>query len=901
MANPWEEEYEEEGPWNEEFEQAEQPSAESTPFPYEPKTTPTRYGGLVPRGGELEKKKIADSGVDVTSGAPDGVRTGYEAFAVNEGAFNDFLQKEFHRVMGPDAEVRKGPVSNKPEYWDPKTQRWTLVSHSSIGQEIISHAGEALNTVGGLASLAGPNKGSAVKETLSAAAKGGSGTMGTDWFRMKIGDWLGVNDTSPGEGERIGEAAKAGGMAAGGEMLGGLGYGISKYIIQSVKGKPVFTPEEAQQLLDGMGKYDDVIKDINDNSDVDFTTFLHQRVDPNLPAASIAERWYSLLSESSDPNIRLKVAQARANQYGALRSYYLKANEPHDVGIPPTAEGREAAGQSTKQGIEQARQEGMAEVEGRLQGLETQGRQMVEALPANVNVTAEQAGRAMRDQMFAKSQESKALVNEAYKRYNDLISYNSRTGQSPYMVEIKDPGLVKIIEDFRANSLTGLKSGSVVPNYVYEDGLRAVPPGKGAYATGANGNGIKVDLGTLDMVAKNIAEAARDKTVNKENVAVRNLDLVKAESDIHRVIKDYIQKGSLDGTLPEETFLAYQTARAEAKRDAYLFKEGFLADFLEKDRTHNWVLKDRDVVTQILRTKDLEAAKQIKEFVEGDPVAMREMKKVLFSLYHKKATKKGLPSAELHDKFMADDQYGPIMDIFFKNEDFDKLASYKDVAQSLASTAKQAKTIEKELRSTLGGKITKWSSENLVKSVLSSSLDSASTRKMMAVSMRTSGLKGVKDLKNGVMNEIQMRVFPQGLDGEMSYSALDQVIDKYGGNIDAVLGPKYLEQLRTLRKTAPMLMRNPAKVGDPPVMTRLQQAVRGVIRPMSREGNFMSFLRQNRGANLPASIWDALTDINELEKLANYTKAMVQGTRASATAGGQVGVQTLNEQQDYIE
>jgi hypothetical protein len=98
-----------------------------------------------------------------------------------------------------------------------------------------------------------------------------------------------------------------------------------------------------------------------------------------------------------------------------------------------------------------------------------------------------------------------------------------------------------------------------------------------------------------------------------------------------------------------------------------------------------------------------------------------------------------------------------------------------------------------------------------------------------------------------------------------------------------------------------MLERNPAKVGDPPVMTRFQQLMRGVVRPMSREGNFLAFLRQNRGANLPAAIWDALTSKEELARLADYTNSIVRGTRFGASAGGQVGTQILNEQQDYVD
>jgi len=859
-----------------EFEEfAVQEEAPVEPFPYQPRQIPTRYGGMMPDPEEEEKARIAASGVDVTSGAPEGVRTGYEAFAVNEGTFNDFLTKEFQRVLGPSAQVRKGPVSGKYEYFDPTSKRWTLVTHSDLGQEIISHAGEALNTLGSLASALGPRKATAIKETVSSMAKGGGGTFATDWVRQKIGDWLGVNESNTSEGERVGNAAEAAAYSAGGEAVGGLSSMLGRYLVQGVKGKPVFTPEEAQLLLDGLGKYDDIKKTIDKGSDVEFVPFLHQTVDPNNPAAAIAERWFAKLRESNDPEVRLLVAQTLSNQYGAIRSFFLNASKQFDVGIPATAEGREQAGAATAQGIQQAKEQGLAQSQQQLAQVQGQASRMVDGLPAGEAVVQELAGRSVRDQLWAQMHQSDALVNEKYKIFNDLVGFNPETNTSPYLVDIKDPRVLKIVEKFNKDTITGEELGRVV------DG--------------------KVDLATLDHVQKRISELMRDRTTGGYDVSYAQRDLVNANKTIVKTLNDYLKQGSIDGTLPENTYAAWQAARAEAKMNARQFHHGFLADFLAKDATGQWVVKDRDVVAQIIRTKDLQAAEQLKGMIEGDPVAMREMKSVLFNLYREKATRRGLPSQELHDKFMNNKQYGPLMDIFFKTEDFQKLSAFRDVAGSLAATAATAKQTEKLLYKELGGKISRWNPENIVRSILSSSLDAADTRKLIAISTKVGGLKGYKDLQNGLMNEIQMQVFPQGLDGAMAVEALDRIVNKYGANINAMLGKDYLEALQTVRKTTPMLMRNPAKIGDPPVMTRFQQLIRGAVRPMSREGNFLAFLRQNRGANLPAAIWDALTDKAELQRLADYSQHVVNGTAFSATAGGQVGVQILNEQQDYVD
>jgi hypothetical protein len=860
-----------------------------SPMPYKSEQIFNNQIGWIDQT-EPNLKAAAEAGVDVQKKAPKGVRTGYEGFAVSEDQWRDFIDKEIKTALGPTAEVRRGPQSGEYEYFDPMANRWTVLRHSSIGQAAISKSADALSLAGSLAGMVGGPAGSVAKEVASGAMKTAVGSGAADFARTQIGNWLGVNDpTTSSTEEQFASAGKSAAIEGGLDLAGGTAYNIARYARASVKGKAIFTPEEAESLLNGLGKYRGLADEINRKSDVEFTPFLHQLVDPNNPAAQIAERWYSKLSESSNPDIRMAVAQARSNQYGALRSYFAKANQPFDIGIPPTAEGRQQAGQPLAEGIQGQIQQGTAEAQAAAQAQEAQARQAVQGLPQGVKQANVDAAQAVRDQLFAQSQASSAQVRESYKEFSNLISFDAATGKSPYYVEIKDPELITYIDKFGRNTITGSMKGGGAEKAASDLGITMV----------RKGQSMKVDLATLDATAKRLDQLYREKTEAGADVAYSDRDLLAAHNKVLDTISDYLKSGSMNGDLPAETYQKWVQSRALAKQDAETFKNGFLANFLAKDKTGNWVLNDQDALKTMIAGRDLQALAQMKDMIQHDPVAMAETKKLLFALYEKRATKNGLPSAKLHDEFMKPDNFGGVMEIFFKNDEFKKLDSYKDMADSFMASLANAKQVEKVLRQEFGGKISRWSPEQLVRSVLSKSMDTAQTAKMMRIARMKMPGGTAEALQNGVKNEIQMKLFPQGVDGAMDMAALSNMLRDHAGNLTQVMGPEYVASLRRLEETVPMLQRNPSTIGDPPVQTRLQMALRGFIRPMSREGNFMSFLRQNRGENLPFAIWEALTNVDELKRLANATRLAVIGSRVAGSTTAAGGQQVRDE--DYVK
>lgn len=863
----------------------------TSPQPYDPKPYFSNATGFIDRK-EPNLEAAAKAGVDVTTGAPKGVHTGYESFAINEGQWTDFVGKEIKKVLGPEADIRRGPESGEYEYFDPTNGRWKVLRGTGLGQEVIKQSGNMMTTLGSMAGLIGGPQASVGKEILVGAGKTALGSGAADAVRTQIGNWLGVNqEVTPGE--QLQNAAKVGAAEGAMDVAGGTAYNIARYVKKSVKGREVFTPEEAEQLLQGMGKYKGLVNDINANSDTQFTPFIHQLNDPDSAAAQIAESMYRRLAASSDPDIRLKVAQARANQWGAVRSYYANANAPYDAGLPATAEGRAQAGQGLQQGIQTEVDDRMAGVKAQVAQEEQAAMQAVAGLPDSAKLAQMDAASATRAQLFAQSQQSQGTVREAYKRFDEFIGHDAATGRSPYYVEIDDPELLTFINKFGRNTITGEMKGG---------GLRtSTSTTKTTEADGLleftfKDKNKKVDVSTLNETAKRLDQLFRDRTEAGMDVGYSDRDLLDAHGKILDKMSSYLQKGSLDGTLPAETYASWITARAEAKKDANLFKEGFLAKFLGKDKTGKWVINDQDALGAMLKGKDLQALGQIKTMIQHDPVAMGEIKKALFALYESKATKNGLPSSSLHKDFMKPDAYGEVMDLFFKSDDFKKLDSYKDMAESLTKTLENANTMEKFIKQDLGGKITRWSPEQLVRGVLRENVDSATAAKMVHMANKY-GVR--KEFQNGIMNEIQMKIFPSGVAGKVDFAALRGLLDKSGGNITAVMGPDYTNNLRKMADLDNVMNRAAAEINDPPSMTRLQMGLKAVVRPMSREGNFMSFLRQNRQAEVPAMVWEALTNPEALKKMANSVRIAVANTRVAGTGAAVIGNQIRDE--DYAK
>lgn len=241
-------------------------------------------------------------------------------------------------------------------------------------------------------------------------------------------------------------------------------------------------------------------------------------------------------------------------------------------------------------------------------------------------------------------------------------------------------------------------------------------------------------------------------------------------------------------------------------------------------------------------------------------------------------------------------RHGEVLDVFFNGGDVARMRNYSDMANQVATSVKNAKATEARLRRDLGGKVTRWAPEELVRNVLSRSLDSVETAKVMSIASRIPGAKD--SLRNGVMNEIQQKLYPTGNAGSIDFNALNRLLRDYEGNITQVMGPEYVQSLRRIATAGPMLMRDAATGSNIPVQSLLQKGFQQFEGPFSSGGRFLTFLKMARGQNVPYLVYEALTDPKKLEQLANRTRIATH--RQRKLSSGAVAGYELASEENYV-
>jgi len=880
--NPWEEEYEEEGPWNEEYEEASpDPVAEATPYPYKPQLTPVRSIGMVDL--HPEKTEAAQRGIAVDQKAPEAVRTGRASFATSPEQWNDFLQAEFFRELGPSAEIRDDPGLGEKVFWNPATKRWTPVGQSSITERAYDAFGKIAAILGAAIPAALTRNPTLAGTMVRGAGNTAAGAAGTNYALQQMGNQMGVNDLvdfdnpdAPKQqtpaAEQLATAAKTGAIEGAMELGGSTAALLVKYGRNRLMGNVrAFDDETAQALLDGVQKYEQNIANINQYSDTKWIPYAHQFLDPEDPAAMIAEKRLALAEAEGDEALQRKILQQRMDANGAIRSYFHNWGAGFDMGIPATADGRHQAGEVLQQGLQGTVEKGNRDAQAAAVAAQQASREAVSGLPQGIKAHADTAGSYVRDQLWAQSAAAGSQVDEAYKLFDNQISFNAKTNSTPHKVPVDDPNLQAIIEKYNVNTLTGEWKGAKP---------KVVAGKKTRY----------YDLATIDAARRRLREIKDVKTTGGTDITTSTLDLVRGHKDLDNLMTDYLKRASLSGELPAETYDTYMAAKRAAHDEARLFKQGLIGEILHKDEAGNYSLRNVDVVNKIVARKDWRAAEQLFDAVKDDPAVMAEMNKYILAMYEKMATKDGMTSRALHDKFMSPNGYGPLVDMFvtsnpsWRGEASKRISTFGELSDMATATIEKAKVLDKALRASLGGRLTRWSPEEITQGILSRRLKNED---IFTVTKLARKYKALEPLQNGLMNEIALKTFPQGLDQAPNLFALKKLLDENGVKIASVMGNEYASALYRLADARDVLMRNPAKMNDPPLQTPLQAALRVQTGVMSKEGLFLTFLNKWGRNKLPSAIYEALTDKEKLQTLANWTRTqkIVARTAGAAAAG----------------
>jgi hypothetical protein len=827
-------------------------------FPYKKRMTPIRHIGVVETTPQ-EDKDLASIGVDVDTPTPEGLETGKRAFA-QEQAWTDFANARLGQLV-PGSKY--GVVEGVPVWYNPKTKLWTKMRDSSLGQGMLRVIGEQMTGAGGFATMFGPQGATPASAIALGAVKAGAATGALEGTRQAIGRALGVNEANIAEITK--DVAKAGALASAGEVAGGGIVQGAKWIKNTVKGRPVMPPELAEELLNDIGEYDELFASIGAIPPI------HQTAKDGSFAAGVAQ---TLWQDAGMANTEIGTQIARINNevHQALGRHIDTSSAPFNAGIPEGPESKFLAGQPVHEGIHGDIRQGLRDRTNIAQADRIEADMAGEALPMSQRESAMGASARVREQMLAQRTQAKAQSDESYLRFRQAVGMSDEL-KSQHRVRITDKATLNALENHIRNKETGELVAGNKPHF------------------NADGS-VSVDLGTLWKASQRARAVVR----NKKNPTILDEDVQRSEELITKAMHDYIKDEAVAGRIPADSYKLLQEADATYRQYKAKWDEGFRADFLEQTRGGKWAIKDQHLLSSIIRGRDLEAAVDLKEIIKGDPVAMNEMRKALLGVVGSQITKNGAASAKAMHKFMNDDGYRPMIELFFDSKTYGQVDTFTDLAQAAERSQADLKKAQGLLRARFGEKFVRMQPEQFVNYVFKSGTSFEDARLLTKTVMRYPG--AYEALQNGIANEIKKKAFPDGPTGKVNLSALNKMVNDQGTQIAAVMGGKYMNDLRTVSKTLSLIEREAVGNGAPSNMNRLQKFFRGtLVRPFSREGNILHWLAQNRGDNIAPQVLEILTNKNSLSHLASTSRRWLDRTKAGSATGAVLGSQAAAELQ----
>lgn len=869
-----------------------QPQVDTSPFKYKPRNRGRRPAvpgapGYIkgqenqPWTIDPELEKAAAAGVDIDSGGPFGASV-YSSFGVTPEEKMAGYAAYLKEKNGTDIPVRMGPDSGQIEYLDPTSKRWTTSRGLSNANIIGENTGGAVETIPGIAASVGGTAGGFALGGPAGAVGGGvlgagAGAGVGRAARLKIGKKVGAIPESVDTLEEVKDAAITGGAydLAGQAALGGL-----KYARYWFRGSKPFGANEAGQLISSARAADNLVAEIEARSGRSFNPTIAQRAGANLQdnvdQLALREKAMGLdqaiRQEPGDVGQRARGQQAE-NEL-ALRSYLdnLLADD--------TARftSREQVGRDLEQGILSSYNQHVL-----------QARATINSLPPELQAT--QAGGIMRSALADADSAFKASVEDpAWATYRRAQGFNAETFSSNIQVPWSDEAS-SLMKGWSEKSEKALIQAAKNDNSGLKLIFKETPPGK---VLGPDGKplipaGIEenVDLASLDDTIKWLRSDARKALNNQQGVTFSERDLVQLERTLTRMRDGYLREN-------HPQLSAHLDAAEQASRDrAMNFKRGMISDLLVRDETGAYKLSDADVVYRIISNRDDSAAAAFARLTQGYPQAAQEARNMLYAMYRRGVVdlKTGLPSVKNHDKFMRD--YGQVMRNFFQPNDWATLNHIGGMGEVLARDNSTLRKVLPQLRTVFGAELESVNAPALIDWSMGRAMTPSKLRSALTMIRRLPNSdalidqwrSGVADAmakklvdKKGMLNETAINSILNGPQREGLETLFNQG-SRPGGHA-------MIAGLETLRDAARLIRETSKKEMPSQQRGPLIRLLRLLVPQFGTESRMITFGQRTRESAVPSSIYRALTDPNEMTRLANQTNRLIRQIQLANISSG---------------
>lgn len=883
--------------------------------PYNIKSKPVwgraavQSGGIIPPSQPQTPEELAaaQEGVDVESGIP-GANYPTASFAIDDQQREAYFVRQLQQSF-PNQELtlRGGVESGRPlEYFNQDTNRWTRVlpstRESQIGQ-ILPAAGEVAGAIGG-AVVASPTANPAAMIAL-----GGAGAMVGAGFgeaaRINVGTALGANDPKSMDPMATERAAFAtGGAALGTNLLFDTALiGVPRTARMMFRGKAPISDTEAVMLLNESKKYDQILADINARiparQRIAEDTGLPMELNPSIAQrATLSEADRAAVRQDSgssavlgrqgslteDPRLAAREETRRKNNESIFELWWREAITKD---VNPNAS-KLGAGREVKDALQRIHDDTAAPYERRAAAAVARAEQ--EAAQTQAPLSPAKAGLLVRDSILKEYDDSVAQKTEAWKNYEEKAGYKANFEGSSHQVPVN--------HDI-------INASATIDNLIENSLLRSERTSATGYAIDA-----KQPSRLLGPDGKPISKNSMDLQFVDHAIKMLNLEYYAAQAgETEFKLTDY-PRGRLLNALKDARAAYFESlaakgqpelgealakANAEQVRHVETFRRGMTSKLLTKDETGNYRLSNSEVVHKIIKNKDEEAAMELAGYVNGNPLAKKELLNFFLAHYRRNYMTGGVAlSAGGHARFMQNDF--PFISHFLDRGERASFSRLGGVAEAAEKYTKRLDEFEKSWAKTEFGKMGRMAPEMLINGFFTQSIKASDLGTVVASLTRNMGQGPVNAWRRGVINELNTKFRDHDL-GYISDVKLSNDLRVNRTKYKILFGDQFVNDLdRSLSALRVMRIQPGGKIAPPPRVTATSDVLRVIEGPLTRGGRALTSLVNMRRRTWLNNLEEALYDKDALSRFA--TRVERDARNAKATLVGVAGISALGEFDD---
>ena len=811
---------------------------------YQFKSTPTPFRPTV--------SEIATSyGVSVNDPATSKARFG-ASLGYNEEQRKLAIKNSLSKLYKQDIDVRTGPATGQLEYYNPKTNQYSLVDTPGIDVgDLADLGGDAMVVIPDLAATIGAGIATGGAGAISAGALAATGG---EYARLKLGQQLyGVNKDLT-DGQIFKEALKTGGISLAAGVAGSAAAKTIKGVNNLIKGR--FVSDDSIKLLSDIKEPEKIAGQINDvldkaklNSKLKFT--LAQAIDDAdmLATQQSFENVKRLGYMDEFRTFGREQAQALNDYFGVLKS-----------GFNTGASGKPISQFDTGVLIQDVITKRNKPV---LQNIIKKQEQAEDLLTKSVFKLPDGSFKVT-------GVEARSIVSDLGKTYKETVDVAGKKLDS--VIGLKSIGTSEISN---AISKLSAKERANLLKTAQTEGLFKPETFKRI----ANPNNA-ISLASARETMQGLSKLIREKelgSVTGETVDVGRLLFLK------KAFNEQIRKDAGTEYLDE-----LQNFNSLVQKNKQLLNNDTIAKITAIDQNKVLKIADEDVFAQTFKrgVGSGKTAKEAFDVVSQSPDALNAYKNSIYEFYKGKVLQNGKPNLTKHNQFIKD--YEAPLKTFFTDAEYNKISRIGGLKSYIDNLDKVRKETTAKLNKSFEGKLENLSPGEIVNKIYKpNNIGEIVNLK----SILRNDPEIYKAFQRNVLSDINERVMTSSDRLGMKIidpKAFDNYLNGAGGEkgyrvaLREIFGKEYVDNLDTLNKALQISGRKaPSRAAEGVFGSAFSDIIRARIGQFTFAGRLFTAIRRTYKKASERVMANALLNPQSLKELVELKKLKPNTERAA--------------------